>query len=38
MLSGEGNAGECLKTTKGLINKKSKFALAACFLCTFLCH
>ena len=36
MLSGEGNEnGE--KTTIGLISKKSKFARAAHFFCTFLC-
>ena len=36
MLSGEGNEnGE--KTTIGLISKKSKFARAAHFFCSFLC-
>ena len=37
MLSGEGNAGERWKTTIGLISKKSNFARAAHFFCTFLC-
>ena len=36
MLSGEGNAGERWKTTIGLISKKSNFARAAHFFCTFL--
>ena len=37
MLSGEGNEkGE--KTTIGLISKKSNFARAAHFFCTFLCR
>ena len=38
MLSGEGNAGERWKTTIGLISKKSNFARAAHFFCTFLCR
>ena len=38
MLSGEGNARECWKTTIGLISKTSTFARAAHFFCTFLCH
>ena len=38
MLSGEGNAGERWKTTTGLISKKSNFARAAHFFCTFLCR
>ena len=38
MLSGEGNAGEWWKTTIGLISKKSNFARAAHFFCTFLCR
>ena len=37
MLSGEGNAGERRKTTTSLISKKSNFARAAHFFCTFLC-
>ena len=37
MLSGEGNAGERRKTTTSLISKKSNFARAADFFCTFLC-
>ena len=37
MLSGEGNAGERWKTIIGLISKKSNFARAAHFCCTFLC-
>ena len=38
MLSGESNAGERWKTTIGLISKKSNFARAAHFFCTFLCR
>ena len=38
MLSGEGNAGERRKTTTSLISKKSNFARAAHFFCTFLCR
>ena len=38
MLSAEGNAGERWKTTIGLISKKSNFACAAHFFCTFLCR
>ena len=38
MLSGEGNAGEWWKTTIVLISKKSNFARAAHFFCTFLCR
>ena len=38
MLSGEGNAGEWWKTTIALVNKKSNFARAAHFFCTFLCR
>ena len=38
MLSGEGNTGEWWKTTIGLISKKSNFARAAHFFCTFLCR
>ena len=38
MLSGEGNAGEWWKTTRSLIIKKSNFARAAQFFCTFLCR
>ena len=38
MLSGEGNAREWRKTTIGLISKKSNFARAAHFFCTFLCR
>ena len=38
MLSGEGNAGEWWKTTIDLISKKSNFARAAHFFCTFLCR
>ena len=38
MLSGKGNAGERWKTTIGLISKKSNFARAAHFFCTFLCR
>ena len=38
MLSGEGNAGEWWKTTIALVNKKSYFARAAHFFCTFLCR
>ena len=38
MLSGEGNAGEWWKTTIGLISKKSNFASAAHFFCTFPCR
>ena len=38
MLSGEGNARERWKTTIGLIGKKSNFARAAHFFCTFLCR
>ena len=37
MLSGEGNARERWKTTIDLISKKSNFARAAHFFCTFLC-
>ena len=37
MLSGEGNARERRKTTTSLISKKSNFARAAHFFCTFLC-
>ena len=37
MLSGEDNAGQRWKTTLGLIGKKSNFARAAHFFCTFLC-
>ena len=37
MLSGEGNE-EGEKTTIGLISKKSNFARAAHFFCTFLCR
>ena len=37
MLSGEGNAGEQGKTAIGLVSKKSNFALAAHFFCTFIC-
>ena len=36
MLSGERNAGERWKTTRGLITKKSNFARAAHFFCRFL--
>ena len=38
MLSGEGNAGEWWKTTIGVISKKTNFARAAHFFCTFLCR
>ena len=38
MVSGEGNAREWWKTTVGLIGKKSNFARAAHFFCTFLCR
>ena len=38
MLSGEGNARERRKTTTSLIIKKSNFARAAHFFCTFLCR
>ena len=38
MLSSEGNAGEWWKTTIDLISKKSNFARAAHFFCTFLCR
>ena len=38
MLSGEGNAGNWWKATIGLISKKSNFARAAHFFCTFLCR
>ena len=37
MLSGEGNARERRKTTTSLISKKSNFARATHFFCTFLC-
>ena len=35
MLSGEGNAGDRCKTTMGPISKKSNYARAANFFCTF---
>ena len=38
MLGSEGNAGERGKTSIGLISKKSNFARAAHFFCTFLCR
>ena len=38
MLNGEGKAGERWKTTIGLISKKSNFARAAHFFCSFLCR
>ena len=38
MPNGEGSAGEWWKTTIGLISKKSNFARAAHFFCTFLCR
>ena len=38
MLSDECNAGERWRTTIGLISKKSNFARAAHFFCTFLCR
>ena len=38
MLSGDGNAWERWKTTICLLNKKSNFARAAHFFCTFLCR
>jgi len=38
MLSGKGNTGERGKTAIGLISKKSNFARAAHFFCTFLCR
>ena len=38
MLSDECNAGERSRTTIGVISKKSNFARAAHFFCTFLCR
>ena len=38
MLSGKGNAEDRWKTTIGLISKKSNFARAAHFFCTFPCR
>ena len=35
MLSGEGNAADRCKTTMGPISKKSNYARAAIFFCTF---